>query len=461
EYRNEAAAFVKLILGAAQQNEVPIYVALTMRSDYLGDCSQFWDLPEAINESQYLIPRLTRDQLREAITGPVAVGGGAITSRLVNRLLNDVGDNQDQLPVLQHLLMRAWDEWKEKRLVVEVEAGDQIITRLHKEVHEGEAIDLCCYEAVGGMTEALSRHADEAFNELPDDRHREVAEKLFKALTEKGSDNREIRRPITLGEICAMANAQAPEVITVIETFRQPGRSFLMPAAGYVLTSESLVDISHESLIRGWERLRTWVDEEARSARIYRRLAETAALHREGKAGLWGDPDLQLALDWYETNKPNGHWAQRYDPGFETAIAFLQASEQKRANEIADRERQQQEEIKRAQRELEQAQALAVAEQQRAEAEQQKAEERQQRLDQQTRAASRLRRLLGALVVLALLAFGTAVFAFAAQRKANTLAKIANDRTTEVNRTLLLLEAANIDVRQKQSEAEASAREEK
>ena len=49
-----------------------------MRSDFLGDCSHFWDLPEAINESQYLIPRLTRDQLREVIEGPVAVGDGPI-----------------------------------------------------------------------------------------------------------------------------------------------------------------------------------------------------------------------------------------------------------------------------------------------------------------------------------------------------------------------------------------------
>ena len=73
EYQNEAAAFVKLILEASRQQEIPIYVVLTMRSDYLGDCSHFWDLPEAINESQYLIPRLTRDQLREAITGPIAV----------------------------------------------------------------------------------------------------------------------------------------------------------------------------------------------------------------------------------------------------------------------------------------------------------------------------------------------------------------------------------------------------
>jgi uncharacterized protein YcbK (DUF882 family) len=330
EYGNEAAGFVKLILEASRQREVPIYVVLTMRSDYLGDCSWFWDLPEAINESQYLIPRLTRDQLREAITGPVAVGGGKITPRLVNRLLNDVGDNQDQLPVLQHLLMRVWNESKEKQLAVEVKAGDQTNTRPHREVHEGDALDLCCAEAVGGMAQALSRHADEAFNELPDDRHRAVAKKLFEALTEKGADNREIRRPITLDEICAIANAGQAEVITVIDTFRRPDRSFLMPPADVALDAESLIDISHESLIRGWARLKAWVDEEVRSARIYRRLADTAVLHKEGGAGLLRDPELEIARKWHRESNPNQVWARRYHSEFTNAMEFLDQSRRRK-----------------------------------------------------------------------------------------------------------------------------------
>jgi hypothetical protein len=69
-----------------------------MRSDFLGDCSQFWELPEAINDGQYLIPRMTRDERREAISGPVAVGQGAISEPLVNQLLNDVGDNPINFP---------------------------------------------------------------------------------------------------------------------------------------------------------------------------------------------------------------------------------------------------------------------------------------------------------------------------------------------------------------------------
>src|SRR4030095_10950352 len=111
-----ASAFVKLLLEAAQQRELSIYIVLTMRSDFLGDCAQFQGLPEAINDGQYLIPRMTRDERRFAVTGPVGVTRGKITEALINRLLNDVGDTPDQLPILQHALMRTWDHWAVHRL---------------------------------------------------------------------------------------------------------------------------------------------------------------------------------------------------------------------------------------------------------------------------------------------------------------------------------------------------------
>lgn len=320
-FREDAAAFVKLLLEAAEQQRVPIYVALTMRSDYLGDCSQFRDLPEAINRGQYLIPRMTRDEQRLAITGPVAVGGACIAPRLVNRLLNDAGDNPDQLPILQHALMRTWDCWAARAV------GD-------------EPLDLEDYEAIGGMADALSRHADEAYAELPDERRREIAEKMFRRLTERGPDNREIRRPTTVGELCAITEASAAELLSLVEVFRRPGRSFLMPPARVPLGAESLIDISHESLIRGWERLRAWVDEEAESARTYRRLAETAELHKKHRAGLWRDPDLELALEWWRRDRPNAAWARSYDPSFDDAAAFLDESRAARDAEAAEKERQ-------------------------------------------------------------------------------------------------------------------------
>lgn len=332
--KEDAAAFVKLLLEAVgQEGEKKIYVVLTMRSDFLGDCSQFFELPEAINNGQYLIPRMTRDERREAISGPVAVGQGAISEPLVNQLLNDVGDNPDQLPILQHALMRTWEHWLSHR--------------------NGNPIDIPDYHAIGGMAEALSRHADEAYAEL-DDAQKLIAEKLFKGLTEKGTDNREIRRPMEVQEICELTGANEAAVIAVIEVFRSEGRSFLMPPPTDALTGvpvhlnrESLIDISHESLIRNWERLKVWVDEESRSARIYRRLAETAVLHKEGGAGLWRDPDLGVALTWRDQTNPNPVWAKRYHPEFPLAMSFLDASVAARDAQLVAEEARRRKEIKR------------------------------------------------------------------------------------------------------------------
>ena len=330
--KEDAAAFVKLLLEAVGQRAEKIYVVLTMRSDFLGDCSQFWELPEAINKGQYLIPRMTRDERREAISGPIAVGQGTISEPLVNQLLNDVGDNPDQLPILQHALMRTWDYWLSNR-------------------RNGNPIDIPDYNAIGGMAEALSRHADEAHAEL-NASQQAIAEKLFKGLTEKGTDNREIRRPMEVGEICELTGADEAAVIAVIEVFRREGRSFLMPPPTDALTGArlqleraSLVDISHESLIRNWDRLKTWVDEESHSARIYRRLAETAMLHRAGEEALLMDPALQGALDWREKNKPNAVWARRYHPEFETAMSYLDASVAARDAETQERERRRRKEV--------------------------------------------------------------------------------------------------------------------
>ena len=105
---NDTLNFINLLMEAINNEDAPIYVCITMRSDFIGECAQFAELTKKINDSHYLIPQLTREQKRKAIEGPVAVGGGEISSRLVQQLLNDLGDNPDQLPILQHSLMRTW-----------------------------------------------------------------------------------------------------------------------------------------------------------------------------------------------------------------------------------------------------------------------------------------------------------------------------------------------------------------
>lgn len=303
---NDAYLFVNFVLHAVSQTQVATYVALTMRSDFIGYCSGFPGLTQLINNSNYLVPQMTREQKKIAIEGPVAVAGGKISQRLVKRLLNDMGNYQDQLPILQHALMRTWDYWLDNR-------------------EPGEPIDIRHYNAVGRVTEALSQHANEAYDEL-NIRQKEIAEILFKTITEKNQENKGFRRPGRLGLIAELAEADEQDVIFVVDHFRQPGRSFLMPPANVPLNSDSVIEISHESLMRIWNRLNTWVDEESESAHMYKRLSDAAAMYQIGKTGLWRPPDLQLALNWQRKQRPTREWAQRYDEAFERAIVFLDTS---------------------------------------------------------------------------------------------------------------------------------------
>ncbi len=325
---NESAEFVRLFLEAANQSEVPIYVVLTMRSDFIGDCAQFPSLTEKINDSHYLIPQMTRNDMQNAIEGPVAVGGGKISPHLVQQLLNEVGDNPDQLPILQHALMRTWDAWENS-------------------IEDEAMINIDHYDSIGRMEKALSNHANEAYDELSEGGKR-ICENLFKTLTEKGGDNRGIRRPTALLTVADICHAPMDEVKEVVEKFRVAGRSFLAPSSSVKLESDTIVDISHESLMRIWDRLIVWVDEEATAVNTYVRIADAAALYQVGKASLWRPPDLQLALNWKEKKEPTLKWAERYDPSFERAMVFLQTSKDTYEAEERNKILQQKRALKRS-----------------------------------------------------------------------------------------------------------------
>ncbi len=309
--REEAANFVDLILALSAARELPLYVVLTMRSDFLGDCDVFYGLPEAMNLSRYLVPRLTRQQLRDSVQGPALLAGGTITPRLLDTVLNDVGGRSDQLPVLQHALLRTWDAWRATG------AG---------------AIDLPHYEAVGGLRDALSKHAQQAVQ----DADRDVTAKVFQCLTDTDLNQRRVRRPAHLSELAAVTGATTAAAKAIVDRFNSDGRCFLVVSDSG--NGDLRIDISHESLIRQWGQLREWIDAERVARDHYLDLVRSA---RGGKA-LLQDPDLQLALNWRDEFRPSPEWAKRYsrqDGDFEAAMDYLARSRQAAAEAVRQRKR--------------------------------------------------------------------------------------------------------------------------
>ena len=120
------------------------------------------------------------------------------------------------------------------------------------------------------MAHALDRHADQAYDVLGSTPGAQlVAERMFRSLTETGSDYGDVRRPTRMDDLCAIARTDLPMMTRVIDAFRSDGRTFIMPAWPTPLLPDTVIDISHESLIRLWQKLRGWVLQEARSAALY------------------------------------------------------------------------------------------------------------------------------------------------------------------------------------------------
>ncbi len=308
---SEAAAFISLLLASAR-SPLPIYIVITMRTDYLGDCAEFPEFPEALNESQYLVPRLTREQRRQAIEGPL--GRVPISSALVEQILNDAGDEPDQLPILQHALMRTWSYWR------------------NQTPENNRAINATDYLAIGGFSSALNQHADQLLATLADP---EFAEIVFKRLTALGRGNRERRDPARLSELWELCNAESPEkrrrVNAVIDIFRQGDATFLAPRDGE-LTPATYIDIAHESLSRNWQLLaKTWLPEEEKQAKTLIELLDRARGWQSRTRDLLVGLDLSSALEWKSQINPSPKWAEHYaGPGALAEVeSFLSASHRK------------------------------------------------------------------------------------------------------------------------------------
>ncbi|HTT41367.1 MAG TPA: AAA family ATPase [Burkholderiales bacterium] len=317
---NTADAFVALLLETARCRREPVFVVLTMRSDFLGDCAVFRGLPEAISESEFLTPRLTREQIGKVIAAPARMFGGEADATLVNRLVNDVGPDPDQLPVLQHALMRMWSRAEHRAAVTQ----------------EPPLMTIDDYAAIGGLRAALSNHGDELLNDLPAERRR-LAQTMFSCLTERGEGRRDTRRPATVREIAEVAHTDPSEAAAVADLFRAPGVSFLTPPQPVPLTPDSVLDISHESLIRVWASLAAWVEEEAERASVYVRLKQAAELWKQGAADLWSGRQVNNAKAWAAAVQPTTAWALRYGSreDFDAAMSFLAASKrQDRARKL-------------------------------------------------------------------------------------------------------------------------------
>jgi hypothetical protein len=295
----ERQSFIQRLLRPRLQSEIPLFIAITMRTDFIEDCARFRELPEALNESQFLVPRLTRPQLERAIASPAVVVGHPLNHSLIKRVLNDAMDLPDELPVVQHALMRTWLCWEAKRTEAEPPA----------------AMGVSDYEAIGTVTDALNRHGQELHDSLTAD-GRLALKLLIQRITIRDAAKKVTRSPAPLQTIRQVINATSTaageQLDAVLAKLRDDSCRFLMPATDAGDPELQDVDITHEAVLRVWAQAVEWIRQEYEDAQSYRIIAEYERLERLESGQLLSGRLLATSQEWWSKRKPSAEWARRY-----------------------------------------------------------------------------------------------------------------------------------------------------
>ncbi len=222
-------AFLDTLLAAVETGDErrisPFVLLLTMRADFMGQALSHRPFADALQEASVIMGPMTQDELGAAIEKPAEVQGAAFEEGLVERILDDVGQESGNLPLLEFALTLLWEQHSYGWLT-----------------HAG-------YEEIGRVDGALARYADQVYGEL-DDTEQERSRQVFVQLVRPGEGTEDTRRVATrveLGEArWGLAQHLADKRLVVT------GRD--------AVSGVETVEVVHEALIGRWGQLRAWME---------------------------------------------------------------------------------------------------------------------------------------------------------------------------------------------------------
>jgi energy-coupling factor transporter ATP-binding protein EcfA2 len=238
--------YLEQIADSLNANE-RLRILFTVRSEFE---PQFAQSPLAGRwpSARYLVPQMTQDELRRVIEGPAAVKVMRFESvELIDQLVNEVVQMPGALPLLSFALSEMYASYLRRQ------GDDRTITR-------GD------YDALqGGVTGSLRVRANHVVDGV-DEQHGETARRVLERLVsvEAGAFARRRVRRRELEAADPEENARVVEVLRRLDE----ARLIITDEVG----KEAYLELAHDALILGWDRLLSWVRRDATLIAALRRL---------------------------------------------------------------------------------------------------------------------------------------------------------------------------------------------
>lgn len=310
----ERTAFIKSLLGAADEASSPLRVVLAIRSDFLDRIADDGHLMAEVTSGLFLLPPVGREGLREALLRPVEAAGYRFEDEaMVTDILDELARAKTPLPLLQFSAAELWETRDRER---------KVLTR-------------ASYEALGGVAGALSTHADAVFAALSPSDQRLCQAILLRLVTPERT-----RAIVSMPELASLA--EDPAAAAALVQHLCGARLLLLETGGEA--GAVTVEMVHESLIERWPRLARWLAESTADAQFLARLRAAASQWQAGGDApglLWRDRAAEEARAWYERRRADpdsarglqlGRAEERY---LLAVIALFERARRRRKRSIA------------------------------------------------------------------------------------------------------------------------------
>jgi formylglycine-generating enzyme required for sulfatase activity len=155
-------------------------------------------------------------------------------------------------------------------------------------------------------------------------------ERLFRALTDLNVEGKAIRRPQVFRELIAITDTEPDKLRKIIDALRRDDVSFLTPYSQQPISDSTPIDISHEALIRCWNRLADpqngWLKREFDDGLIWRSLLVEAKGFETNKRRILSPATTEERSKWWQERHVSAAWATRYGGNFPLVEKLIDAS---------------------------------------------------------------------------------------------------------------------------------------
>jgi len=227
-------------------------IVITLRADFIQEAISYRPLADALQYADIKVSPMNRKELKEAIILPAQLMGVSLEKGLVDRLLNDVGDEPSNLALLEFTLTQLWEKRHDQTLTYQA------------------------YEEIGGLKQALSNYADQIYNELSTE-EKKVAQQIFIVLVRVNEESEPSRRQVNKQDLL---NFSQYEATLVLDKLAQ-AKLVVIRSLETKTQTTIVVDLAHEALIHHWHLLHNWVEINRDNLRLAQRLETEAKQWRE------------------------------------------------------------------------------------------------------------------------------------------------------------------------------------